>query len=310
MREAFQSASFYAESRKTIEQANKIIAKYQAQGYTLTLRQLYYQFVSLGLVENSQKNYKRIGDLLNKARLAGLVDWDAIEDRTRWLRSIPTYKTPLQFLKRATEGYAEQLWSEQETYCEVWIEKDALIGVIERTCNAWRVPYFPCRGYASQSEMYEAGQRFKRKLTQHQRVVVFHLGDHDPSGIDMSRDNDDRLNMFANSFIEVRRLALNMDQVETYNPPENPTKETDSRHVGYYEQFGDDASSWELDALSPEVINDLVDEAIKEIVDIDLYREKEAAETANRDRIRSHVDNFGKELTLPYGLDLDADYLW
>lgn len=301
MKETFIEQSFYAASRKTIDDANAIIEKYQAQGYTLTLRQLYYQMVASGLIANQQREYKRLGELLSKARLAGYVDWDAIEDRTRYLRDYATFEHPRDFFDGMEWRYREQVWSGQETYCEVWIEKDALAGVVERICNTWRVPFFPCRGYVSQSEQYEAGRRLRSKLHDEgfDRVVIFHLGDHDPSGIHMTEDNDSRLAMFSGEYIEVRRLALNMDQVEAFDLPVNPTKESDSRHGRYYDRFGEGCSSWELDALEPTVISGLIEAGVKSIIDEELFNEKREHEAVSRTRIREHLDTFGKPPATP-----------
>ena len=101
----------------------------------------------------------------------------------------------------------------------------------------------------------------------HQNGIILHLGDHDPSGMDMTRDIQDRMDLFVGQgrSIEVKRLALNMDQVEEHSPPPNPAKITDSRAQAYIEEYGD--NSWELDALEPRVLVDLVDEAIDRIRD-------------------------------------------
>lgn len=294
MREQFLELSFYDKNRKLIEQANGIIDEYLAAGYSLTLRQLYYQFVARGLLANEQRNYKRLGDVISNARIAGLVDWDALEDRTRFLRQVRNYEDPRDFLQWNVANYAENVWRNQPNYCEVWIEKDALIGVIERPCNRWRVPYFACRGYASQSELYAAGKRLERELDAGKRVYVFHLGDHDPSGMDMTRDNADRLALFARSRgIQLRRLALTMDQIDEYNPPANPAKETDSRHGNYAAQYGDE--SWELDALEPQVIGELITENVTALLDHTRFDTCLRLEAENRDRlhkIREHWSTF------------------
>lgn len=94
--------------------------------------------------------------------------------------------------------------------------------------------------------------------------VVIHLGDHDPSGMDMTRDNEERLRVFLEEHgdkLELERIALNMDQVKKYKPPPNPAKVTDSRYKKYEEEFG--TSSWELDALNPRMLVDLVRDKIK-----------------------------------------------
>lgn len=284
MKEAFVNKNFSDVRLQIIEQANAILEDYARDGLKVTLRQLYYQFVQKNLIPNKQSEYKRLGDILNDARLAGLVDWAVMEDRTRNVRKMPNWTDPGDFLDTATDWYEEDLWDRQERRPEVWIEKDALTGVLDNVCRRWRVPYFACRGYTSQSEQYAAGKRFAEVADQGQRPIVFYLGDHDPSGIDMTRDNADRLAMFADQEIEVVRLALNIDQVRAYNLPPNPAKETDSRAGAYIEQFG--FGSWELDALNPRMIDQLIDAAIQDIVDTEAWNEALADEEEQREKIR------------------------
>ncbi len=257
-----------------IVKANDIIAEYQAQGFCLTLRQIYYQMIARDLfpeswidlvynakhglppgTKNTLKNYKRLGDILNDGRLAGLIDWEAIEDRTRALQSNPHWSSPGQIVRACARGFRFDLWSDQDHYCEVWIEKEALAGVIEGICTELDVPFFACKGYTSQSEMWVAAQRLIKKENAGKETIIFHLGDHDPSGIDMTRDITDRLELFE-STVEVRRIALSMSQIDKYNPPPNPAKTTDARFEKYCAMYGDD--SWELDALEPKALVDLI----------------------------------------------------
>jgi hypothetical protein len=291
MKEQFIDRKFHIKSDRIIEEANLIIAEYTAQGYTLTLRQLYYQFVSRDLIKNTMQEYKNLASIINDARLAGEIDWDAIEDRTRNLMSIEHYEDASSFLAIQARRYAEELWADQPYYCEVWVEKDALVGVVERPCNRLRVPFFAGRGYVSQSEMYHAGKRFEEKIQSGKQVVIFHLGDHDPSGIDMTRDNIDRLTLFSGYPIDVRRLALNRDQISQYRPPPNPAKLTDTRAKDYIRNFGD--SSWELDALDPGVIDAIVSAHIEGLIDKPLMTAgatKERAEQVNIGLIAKHYD--------------------
>lgn len=259
---------FSTKSQALIEIANAIIAEYDAAGYSLTLRQLYYQFVARDHIPNSQKNYKNLGSVINDARLAGLIDWEAIEDRTRNLRSSPHWRNPAGVIASAAQGYGIDLWSDQPNRVEVWVEKDALVGVLERPCSELDVAYFSCRGYTSQSELWVAAQRHMAFERKDQEVFVIHLGDHDPSGIDMSRDIQERLAMFGANTI-VRRIALNMDQVEEHQPPPNPAKDSDARFRGYAEKFGDE--SWELDALEPKILDGLIREHIEDLMDRELF---------------------------------------
>ena len=269
MKEAFKTFSFRDSTLDMINRANRIITELRGMGYTLTLRQLYYQLVSRDIIPNKQSEYKRLGSILNDARLAGLVDWDAIEDRTRNLRSNSHWENPDSIIRSAAYSFRINKWEEQPNYVEVWVEKDALVGVLETACVPLDVPYFSCRGYTSQSELYVAGKRIASHIDDGKHPVVIHLGDHDPSGIDMTRDIRERLEMFAGGEVEVRRIALNFDQVEEFNPPPNPAKETDSRFVNYRAIHGDE--SWELDALDPRTIDNLITREVESLRDGDLW---------------------------------------
>lgn len=262
---AYISREFSAASLKTIRQAEDICNDYTGRGFTLTLRQLYYQFVARGLIPNRDSEYKRLGSIINDARLAGMIDWYHLEDRTRNLRALSHWTSPAQIIDGAAYSYRIDRWATQPNRVEVWIEKDALVGVIERVCNRYDVPYFSCRGYTSQSEVWGAAQRLASYQKKEQQPVILHLGDHDPSGIDMTRDITDRLALFLGDAIPIDRLALNFDQVEQYSPPPNPAKLTDSRAVQYIRLHGDE--SWELDALDPEVISALIETAITRLQD-------------------------------------------
>lgn len=289
-KELFIERSFKPATLEIITQADAIIAEYQGMGFSLTLRQLYYQFVARDIIPNCQSEYKRLGSIVNDARLAGMLDWDAIEDRTRNVRKSPAWGSPRDIMEAVASQYKENPWDGQQYAPEVWIEKDALVGVIEPICTRMRVPYFACRGYASQSEVYSAGKRFASSRRQRKTPIVFHLGDHDPSGLDMTRDNAERLSMFAGMDVEVRRLALNMDQVEEYSPPPNPAKDTDARFSGYEEIYG--GESWELDALNPPVIEALISDALGSVIDQAAWDDAMSEESKNRQNLHLVADNW------------------
>jgi hypothetical protein len=240
----------------------------------------YYQFVSRAAIANTLAEYKRLGTIIKSGRRAGLIDWDAIEDRTRNLRRLPSWSDPSGFIDDCAWQYHEDLWADQQFGPEVWIEKDALLGVIEGVCEEFRVPYFACRGNNSESEMHSAGERFEAHFADGRIPIVLHLGDHDPNGLDMTRDNRDRLAMFARRPVEVRRLALNLDQVELYRPPPNPAKETDSRYAAYVRRYG--ADCWELDALNPTVIAHRIRVELEGLIDAAAWNSARAEEDANR----------------------------
>jgi len=210
---------FRGDSLAIIEKANEIIDDYMGQGYDLTLRQLYYQFVARDLIPNTERSYKRLGSIINDGRMAGMIDWKSITDRTRNVRKNSHWSNPKEIIESCAWSYRNDLWANQDYRPEVWIEKDALVGVIEKVCRELDVPFFSCRGYTSQSEMWAASQRLRRYQFDHnQQPVILHLGDHDPSGIDMTRDIIDRIDTFK-AGLTLDRLALNMDQVEEFSPP-------------------------------------------------------------------------------------------
>ena len=295
MKQVFTTKNFQAKTLDTIHRANSVIQDYQRQGYTLTLRQLYYQLVAQDYIPNSDKSYKQLGGIISDARLAGLIDWGAIEDRTRNLSPYSAWDNPAHIIESAYNSFRVNLWKEQPYYVEVWVEKEALAGVVQNACSLYRVPHFSCRGYVSQSEMYFAGQRLatEHKARRNGRAVqIIHLGDHDPSGLDMTRDVVERLAMFAGVQIEVQRIALNYDQIQTYNPPPNPAKMTDTRFGDYESRYG--ASSWELDALPPNVLVDLIRSKIAQFIDKKAWAQALAEESDSRAQLKQAAERWGE----------------
>jgi len=286
----YEEKKFTAATLSVIEAAERIITDYQAQGYSLTLRQVYYQFVARGLIPNTEQSYKRMGNIISDARRAGMIDWNAIEDRTRNLRALSSWDTPQSILDSAMRSYHRDLWETQDKRIEVWVEKDALVGVLQGVCNTLDVPYFSCRGYVSDSEMWGGGIRMRRHG---KPVLVLHLGDHDPSGIDMTRDITERLQMFSGySDIEVRRIALTMEQIEDQSPPPNPAKITDSRYEGYCAEYGEE--SWELDALEPSFIEALIREHVEAERDQERWDEATAEQEKEREQIQDVIERWNE----------------
>ena len=277
--------NFSADRLQMIEKVNGVVAEYQKQGYSLTLRQVYYQMVARDIIPNNMRSYKNLGNLINDARLAGLIDWLAIEDRTRNLRGNSHWSTPGSVIESAAYSYRLDHWQGQQNYVEAWVEK------VGQICGKLDGAHFSCRGYVSESEMWAAARRLRRRQEAGQHVILLHLGDHDPSGKDMSRDIQERLITFETYGVTFKRLALNMDQVELYNPPPNPAKLTDSRATGYIEKYGDEC--WELDALEPSVISNVIRENVEQYRDDKLYRAvvaREAEERRQLDDFAEHYD--------------------
>ena len=340
----YQPKKFDPSTVAVITQANEILDDYARQGYDLTLRQLYYQFVARGIIANKDTEYKRLGSIINDARLAGLVDWSRITDRTRNMKENSHWTSPRSIVEACAKQYQINKWSDQPNYVEVWVEKDALVGVLEVACRPLDVAYFSCRGYTSQSEMWVASQRLLAKVREGKKVTIIHLGDHDPSGIDMTRDITDRLTNFLRYHraeeiykanrrgkgedkdtwvarmveladhdpvylepVTVNRIALTMTQVRSYDPPPNPAKITDSRAKGYIAEYGDE--SWELDALEPAVLTLLIEEAVAELRDDDLWeasQDREATQKQDLEMVSERWE-FAVEASRPENWGRDGD---
>ena len=269
-----------------------VVQEYTAQGYQLTLRQLYYQLVARDIIPNSQAHYKRTGDIVAKARMGGWLDWNAIVDRGR-VPVLPSYwDSPADILESAARGYRIDRWQGQQAYVEVWVEKDALMGVLEPICSRNHVRALACRGYTSATAMYDSAKRLEAAYANGKDTHILYLGDHDPSGLDMTRDIDKRLYLMSHADVRVNRLALNMDQVLDHQPPPNPAKLSDSRATGYIREYG--YESWELDALDPGTLAAIVEGAIEELRDAEQWDEMLKREDKERQQIIEVAANLSK----------------
>lgn len=291
----YRPYTFTPATHAVIDLANMLIERYAAQDVSLTLRSLYYRFVALyplaldpsGEEPNTQQNYKRLGSILNRARLAGHVSWEALEDRTRNLDQMPSWTSPAEFLRQAAEWHHIDMWDNQPVRLEMWVEKDAALGAVEGVCRENDIPIFSCRGNPSQTEVWAAGQRIVEYLDRGQRFVALYAGDHDPNGLDISRDVQERLSMFADEAVELHRVALNYDQVLRFRPPPNPVKPTDSRSAGYRKRFGDEC--WEMDALDPAELRRMILDAINAERDPEAWATMVERRGAERAQVRSLI---------------------
>lgn len=276
----YRYMEFKGDKLTLIHRASEICEQYERQHVPMSLRQLYYQLVSKNLIENSKESYNKLGGAVSDGRIAGLISWTAIEDRGRNLQGLNHADSPQSALQATLAGCSIDKWVNQPMRVEVWVEKEALIDVIGVICNQLEVDFFACKGYNSQSEQWRAGMRLAGYVRKGQRPIIFHLGDHDPSGLDMTRDNRDRLSMFAGVPVQVTRLALNMNQIDTYSPPPNYAKVSDSRYADYRNKYGEE--SWELDALEPRIIQGLISEAVLRVRDQKLWDEMVAQQTEDK----------------------------
>lgn len=284
MKEAFIDWNPNPESTSRLSQINVVLKEFVADRIKLTLRQLYYQLVTKNIIKNEQREYKRLGELLSKARLAGLVDWGVIEDRVREAQrstewdTIAQYCDPWQFrLPR---------WEDQPNYVELWCEKDALSSVLLPITADLHTVLMVNRGYSSSSAMYESSKRIERNAGDKDAFIIY-LGDFDPSGEDMVRDIRDRMETFGIT-VDVTKLALNPDQVKRWKLPPNPAKMSDSRASGFVDKHG--SNSYEVDAIPPKDLQKMVRGAIIDLMDMQAYDAVKAKEEELKEKLSEAVE--------------------
>lgn len=298
MKQQYKEIALRTDTRKMIYVINDIITDYQQQGFTLSVRQLYYQLVARDIIENTEQSYKRIASIINDGRLAGLIDWDAIEDRNRDIEMMTRWSSGSSIVRAAANSFHQDMWVNQTERVFVIVEKAALAGVLSGVCRKYDVPLLAARGYPSVSIVREMVlEHIVPALNEGQIPVVLHLGDHDPSGIDMTRDLDERIRMFAEAEvydgdISINRIALTMKQIDLKNPPPNPAKTTDARFKEYRKKYG--SESWELDALEPSFLVDLVTRKIEESIDPSSWQERREEIEAVRTKLTKVADDFAE----------------
>lgn len=268
-----------------------VINDYKQRGfYPLSLRQIYYQAVARGYIPNSEESYNNMGYLVKRAREAGLWDWDCVEDRNRSLIENTHYRDPQERLLYAAYNYAIDKRATQPIYLECWVEKAALIGVLEPVARKYDVPCFACRGFVSSTANHEAAERFKQQAHRRARVIIY-AGDYDPCGFSIHESIADRQKMFG-ADVELIRIGLTMEQIEQYNPPPAPVKTKDTRAAGFIKERG--TSVWELDALDPQIIADLYAKKIEELTDFSLLEKSEQREKQEQNKLFSLHRNWAQ----------------
>lgn len=300
-----------------LEEIKEIVETYFEQDITLTNRQLYYQLVSKDIIPNAQEIYKRICTFLTDARYGGFIDWEAIEDRGRVPEKHSEWENIKRLIESATYSYRLPRWNDQEYYVELYCEKQAMESVLKPVADKYHIYFGVNKGYSSASTMYNLAQRIKEKIQEGKKAVILYLGDHDPSGLDMVRDIHKRICEFLtsgdecidilgdeedNPYFRVVPLALNMEQINQYNPPPNPAKITDPRAKWYLSEYGN--KSWELDALEPKVLIKIADKGIRGFLDkekYDFWIQREINE-------KKALEEFGDNLVEQEGGDFNSSH--
>ena len=256
-----------------IGKANQILEEYKKKGIKITVRGLFYQLVTRDLIPNNQKSYQKLSRVLSTARYEGLMDWDSIVDNANFLHICNFFDNVTELLDVAKKSYKLDRWSNQKYYVEVWVEKDALRNIAEPITNNYQVNLFIPGGRVSTTMLYEATQRFAAQEDLGKKCILLYLGDHDPCGLDMAlRDIPSRLDRFGTN-IEVKHIALTMEQIKEYNIPTDQISKDKDRTKEWYEELAETNKCWELDAIKPTVLQEIIKQNILHFLDIDKYED-------------------------------------
>ena len=262
-------------------QRRRLLRNIVREGRPMTVRQVFYQATVRGIVEKAESGYTKVQTDLVAMRRSGEMPYDWLADNTRWQRKPRTFSSVQQALEDTARFYRKSLWDDAGAYVEVWLEKDALAGVIMPVTSEYDVPLMVARGYASLSFLAGAAEYINSLDVP---TYIFHLGDYDPSGVDAARKIESTLRELApEADIQFFRLAVLPDQIEKWNLPTRPTKQTDTRAKG----FGD--ISVELDAIDPNTLRQIVRVNIEELMPADELAVLKQAEASERDLLRMFV---------------------
>lgn len=291
MKRCYIPKTFYKKTAELLAECDSLCTMYARKGYTLTLRQLFYQLVATNRIENTVREYKNLGVVVTDGRYAGVLDWEHITDRVRVIQQTPRWESVEDLLIATADQFNIDTWATQPYRPEVWIEKDALIELAKEACDAFDIPFVAVKAYNSASAMWEATKRFREYVRSGQRPLILHLGDHDYTGDDCSRFLQERMELMTGSPVELRRLALNIDQIEKYELPPQPGKHSDPRFKGYFAKHST-TDVWELDALAPDIIVKIIEDGIRSVLDPELRQVFVAEAAMGRNQLRKTAKNW------------------
>jgi hypothetical protein len=272
-----------------VAESLKVFGQY---GTAITLRQLFYRLVSKHILTNTISSYKNLSRLLVKAREDGDVSEYCLEDRTRTtvgadsgFETADDYvEAHVRYFKDSWENFTMPMWANQSERVEVWVEKDALSRLCERSAEPFNVTVCPSRGYSSYSYVKKAVDRIGSNY-EGKDVTILYFGDYDPSGVDIERDLTARLHRYGAREVHVERIGLTLAQIQEHNLPPFPAKTTDPRLAKFIADTGG-SDAVELDALEPDVLQALIKKAIQEHIDQGLWDDREAEIEIGKEELR------------------------
>jgi hypothetical protein len=262
-------------TKAEIERIRQALYETLERSQPATVRQTFYLLTTQGVVEKTEAEYKgTVVRLLGAMRRAGEIPFSWVADHTRWMRKPRTFSSVEEALRRTAQTYRRALWDNQTAYVEIWTEKDALAGVLLEETDPWDVPLMVSRGFSSITYLYEAAQAIQE---QGKPAYLYYFGDHDPSGVHIDRTIERRLREFApEAEIYFERVAVRVEQIQTWQLPTRPTKTSDGRSKNFV------GASVEVDAVPPDKLRQLASDCIARHLDSEALRRMQTIEEQER----------------------------
>ncbi len=291
-----QKATAGFDEQTLIEWSKEVMDHYQ--GIDFTVRQIFYRLVATKAYPNTQQSYKRLGEAITRGRENSKIDASRIVDLSRpeYINN-PSHSTFDEYLhanmRSLMENFDLERWRNQPVFCEVWIEKEALSRLLLPICRRYRVNLIVGKGYSSYTQIYNAvKQRFPRDG---KKLVILYFGDHDPSGLHIEIKLRQRIEKEARAKgislnLDVKRIALSVDQVTVHKLPPSPLKRHGQKRDEYAAKYG--LNVWELDALPPEILIGLAETEIKKIVDCKEWALRDEEVRSYQENLKAMVSEF------------------
>jgi hypothetical protein len=256
MKLIYTSKCFQRKTLKRIGAINRILNEYAKQGYQMTVRQLYYQMVSRKIIPFDNREYNKLITLIANGRNAGLIDWDHIVDRSRDSYQVPLFDSVSDALQQAADNYHIDLWEDMPTMPVIWYEKAGLAQIIGRVASKYNIEHMATRGENSLTWLHQVSQ---------QTDIILYLGDHDGHGVQISDGMAAKVKMYSNGGTTLKRIGISLDHGEEINAPKIPLKDVTNLSFDYRQRFGC-GYGYEIDALDPKQLIDLIEEEIESLI--------------------------------------------
>jgi len=251
-----------------------------AERHPQTVRQLFYQAVSAGLIEKTEADYQGVVvRLCGQMREEGNLPWEWLADSTRWMRKPRSYSSLEEAIARTATTYRRALWDNQNAYVEVWLEKEALAGVLYEITEMYDVPLMVVKGFPSKDFVHGAAEAIDAR---EKPAYLYYFGDWDPSGLVIWRDIRNKIERYAPvADVEFQRVAVTEQQIAKYNLPTRPTKREGNSHARNF--LGD---SVEVDAIPVDALQELAREVIERHIDQRQLKITMTAEESEREALK------------------------